>query len=185
VGGNRVIRARGTQLRMASALVGLAAMSISATACSDDEPSTSGDVEAAAALTAIVEWQATEQEPVVNDNGEEQLPVIYVVAADGETIDVGVQADVAAATVDVADVRFADESAEAFDDGVDSQPVIADGVMLLVGALPEPAPTIDVELLRYHSVESSSPFTLQISADEAATEASGISVATVTSVTEP
>ena len=121
----------------------------------------------------------------MNDNGEEQLPVIYVVAADGETIDVGVQADVAAATVDIADVRFADESAEAFNDGVDGEPVIADGVMLLVGALPDPAPTIDVEVLRYHSVETSSPFTLQITADDAATESSGIGVATVTSVTEP
>ena len=70
----------------------------------------------------------------MNDNGEERLPVIYVVAADGETIDVGVQADVAAATVDIADVRFADESADAFDDGVDDEPVIADGVMLLIGA---------------------------------------------------
>ncbi len=160
-------------------------MGIAATACSDDEPSTSGDVEPAAAYTAIVEWQAGEQEPVIDDNGEERLPVIYVVAADGETIDVGVQADVAAATVDIADVRFADESAEAFDDGLDDEPVMADGVMLLVGALPDPAPVIDVELLRYLSVESSSPFTLQITADEAATESRGIGVATVTSVTEP
>ncbi len=161
------------------------ALGVAAGACgSDDTPATS-DVETAAAYIAIVEWQAGEQEPVMNDNGEEQLPVIYVVAADGETIDVGVQADVAAATVDIADVRFADESAEAFNDGVDGEPVIADGVMLLVGALPDPAPTIDVEVLRYHSVETSSPFMLQITADEAETKASGISVATVTSVTEP
>jgi hypothetical protein len=170
---------------MASAVVGLVAMSIAAAACSDEEPPATGDVEPAAAYTAIVEWQAGEQEPVMNDNGEEQLPVIYVVAADGETIDVGVQADVAAATVDVADVRFADESAEAFHDAVDGEAVIADGVMLLVGALPDPAPTIDVELLRYLTPESSSPFMLQITADEAATESRGISVATVTSVTEP
>jgi hypothetical protein len=170
---------------VASALIGLTALSIAATACTDDETSTSGDVEPAAAYTAIVEWQAGEQEPVLDDNGEEQLPVIYVVAADGETIDVGVQADVAAATVDVADVRFADEPAEAFDDELDGEPVIADGVMLLMGAMPDPAPVIDVELMRYLSVESSSPFTLQITADEAATESSGIGVATVTSVTEP
>ena len=141
MGGNRVVRASDTRLRVASALVGLAVIGLAATACDDDEPTTSGEVEAAAALTAIVEWQAGEQEPVMNDNGEERLPVIYVVAADGETIDVGVQADVAAATVDIADVRFADESADAFDDGVDDEPVIADGVMLLIGALPDPAPS--------------------------------------------
>ena len=170
---------------MASAFVGLAALSIAATACNDDQPSIKGGVETAAAYTAIVKWQAGEQEAVTNDEGEEQLPVIYVVAADGEMIDVGVQADVAAATVDIADVRFADESTEAFNDGVDGEPVIADGVMLLMGALPDPAPTIDVEVLRYHSVETSSPFTLQITADDAATQLSGIGVATVTSVTEP
>lgn len=172
-------------LHLGSAVVGLAAMSMVATACNDDELSATSDVEPAAAYSAIVQWQAGEQEPVMNDNGEEQLPVIYVVAADGETIDVGVQADVAAATDAIADVRFADESAEAFHDGVDGEPVIDEGVMLVVDPLPDPAPTIDVELLRYLAVESSTPFILQITADEAATESSGIGVATVTSVTEP
>ena len=60
------------------------------------------------AITAIVAWQAEEQEPVIDDDGEPQLPVIFVVAGDGTTIDVGVQADVAEATNDWATVRFAD-----------------------------------------------------------------------------
>lgn len=183
MGGNRTATAA---IARATYIVVVAiALGVAAGACGSDDTTATSDVEPAAAYTAIVEWQAGEQEPVTNDNGEAQLPVIYVVAADGETIDVGVQADVAAATVDIADVRFADESTEAFHDGVDGEPVIADGVMLLVGALPDPAPTINVELLRYLTIESSSPFTLQITADEAATESSGISVATVTSVTEP
>jgi hypothetical protein len=185
VGGNRAVRKSRAQLRWATVLVGIAAMSIAATACNDDEPSATGDVGAAGAYTAIVEWQAGEQEPVLNDDGEEQLPVIYVVAADGETIDVGVQANVAAATVDIADVRFADESAEAFDDGADGEPVIDDGVMLFIGVMPDPAPTVDVDLLRFLNVETSSPYNLQITLDDADTNSGGVGVATVTSVTQP
>ena len=72
----------------------------------DDVPSTA--VSSAEAITAIVAWQAEEQEPVIGEDGEPQLPVIFVVAGDGTTIDVGVQADVAEATNDWATVRFAD-----------------------------------------------------------------------------
>lgn len=154
-------------------------------ACEDGEPASLHDVDESAAYTAIVQWQASEQEPVVNDAGEEKLPVIYVVAADGDTIDVGVQAHVAAAADDVAHVRFADQSAEAFDDAAADGPVIDGGVMLMVGLMPPPAPTIDVEVVRFLSLDTSEPLTLHISADEAASDASGTAVATVTSVTPP
>ena len=166
-----------------TAVVGLTALSTLGVACSDDDSAPSGEVGPASAYTAIVEWQAGEQEPVLNDDGTERLPVIYIVAADGDTIDVGIQADVAGATVDVADVRFADEPGEAFDTDVDVEPVIDHGVMLLVGALPAPAPIIDVDLLRYLDVATSSPFTLQITADD--TTSNAIGNATVTSVTQP
>jgi hypothetical protein len=156
------------------------ALSVATAACSDSDTATPGQVDQSGAYTAIVEWQAGEQEPVLNDDGTAKLPVIYVAAADGATIDVGVQASVAAATVDIADVRFADESSEAFDSGIDGEPVIDQGVMLLVGAIPDPARTIDVELLRYVDVGTSSAFTLQITAD---TTSSGTGTATVTSAT--
>jgi len=157
------------------------ALSMATAACSDSDTASPGQVDQSGAYTAIVEWQAGEQEPVVNDDGTVKLPVIYVVAADGATIDVGVQASVAAAAVDIADVRFADESSEAFDSKIEGEPVIDQGVMLLVGAIPDPARAIDVELLRYLSVEASSPFVLQITADT--TTSSGIGSATVTSAT--
>ena len=67
---------------------------VGAAACGSDDAPDSSDVDPAAALTAIVEWQAGEQEPVVDDNGEIRLPVIYIASADGDTIDVGVQAEV-------------------------------------------------------------------------------------------
>jgi hypothetical protein len=183
VGGNRAERAVGARRARATALIGLVALSALSVACSGGDATPSGDVDQAGAYTAIVEWQAAEQEPVLNDDGTVKLPVIYVVAADGKTIDVGVQASVAAATVDIADVRFADESAEAFDNGLDGAPVIDHGVMLLVGAIPDPAPTIDVDLLRYLDADTSSSFTMQITADDTDTESSGVGTATVTSAT--
>ena len=158
------------------------ALAVATPACSSDDGTQPGDVDQAGAYTAIVEWQAGEQEPVETVDGTDELPVIYVAAADGETIDIGVQANVAEQTVDVADVRFADDSSEAFDDGVDGAPVIDDGSLLLVGAMPEPAPTIEVEVLRYLAAETSTPFTLLISADDAPSS-TAVGSATVTSAT--
>jgi len=166
-----------------AALIGLVALSVLSVACSTGDSSPSDEVDQAGAYTAIVEWQAAEQDPVLDNDGTVKLPVIYVVAADGATIDVGVQASVAAATVDIADVRFADEMTEAFDDGLDGAPVIDHGVLLLVGAMPDPAPTIGVDLLRFLGAETSSPFTLQITADDTDTKSSGVGTATVTSAT--
>lgn len=183
MGGNRAERAVGARGVRVTALIGLVTLCALSVACTDGDSSPSGEVDQSGAYTAIVEWQAAEQEPILNDDGTVKLPVIYVVAADGATIDVGVQASVASATVDIADVRFADESSEAFDSGIDGEPVIDQGVMLLVGAMPDPARTIEVELLRYLSVETSSPFVLQITADDADTKSSGVGDATVTSAT--
>jgi hypothetical protein len=151
-------------------------------ACDDgaDDPPAS-EVGQAGALTALVEWQADEQEPVLDDAGEERLPVIYIAAAQGGTIDVGVQADVAAATVDVATVRFADEATEAFNDDLEGRPVIDDGSMLLVGALPDPAPVVLVDLVRYTAAEDSEALLVEITANGG----SAIGPATVTSVTQP
>lgn len=184
MGGNRAERAIGARGARATAFVGLVALSALSVGCSGSDSSPPGEVDQSGAYTAIIEWQAAEQEPVLNDDGTVKLPIIYVVAADGATIDVGVQASVAAETVDVADVRFADESSEAFDDDLDGAPVIDQGVMLLVGAIPEPAPTIDVDLLRYLNAETSSAFTLKITADDTDAKSSGIGTATVTSATQ-
>lgn len=164
-----------------AAAVGLVAAAALGAGC-DDESTPADTVDESAAYTAIVEWQAGEQDLIENDDGTLELPIIYVVAADGDTIAVGVQANVAKATVDVADVRFADDSAEAFDTGVDGEPVIDHGVLLVVGAMPDPAPVVDVDVLRYLAADSSTPFVLQIATDVVPTS-TGVGTATVTSVT--
>lgn len=141
------------------------------------------EVDPTSAYIAIVEWQASEQEPVVNDSGETQLPVIYVVAADGTTIDVGVQAAVAGATVDIATVRFADEAGEAFDSSLEDEPVREHGSMLLVGLMPAPAPTVTVDVVRFAAIEDSEP--MQITIKATPQDTTGLGRAVVTSVTPP
>jgi hypothetical protein len=159
------------------------ALAVGAFGCTGDEAPASDDIDPAAAYTALVEWQAGEQEPVVDDNGEIRLPVIYIASADGDTIDVGVQADVAEATVDIATVRFTDDKADAFDADLDDEPVREDGVMLLVGPMPEPGPNVLVDVTRYSAAGQSEPFRLKIT-KPTGTPGSAGGRATVT-VTQP
>jgi hypothetical protein len=158
---------------------------VGAAACGSDEAPDSSDVDPAAALTAIVEWQAGEQEPVVDDNGEIRLPVIYIASADGDTIDVGVQAQVAESTVDIATVRFTDDKGDAFDGDLDDQPVREDGVMLLVGPMPDAGPEMLVDVTRYSSAERSEPFQLTITQPPGTPGTGGTGRATVTVATRP
>ncbi len=137
-----------------------------------DDAAPADVVGSADAITAAVAWQADEQEPVLDDKGEPLLPVIFVVAGDGTTIDVGVQADVAGATVDWATVRFADRAADAFDPDVEGEPVRDDGVMLLVGPIPEPARTIELDVVRYIALDEGQPLTLEIVSEPSPTDTS-------------
>ncbi len=182
MGGNRPPRRARSAHFGAVAL--LAALAISS--CDSDDPTANDVVGPADAITATIAWQASEQEPVLDDNGEAQLPVIFVVAGDGATIDVGVQADVAAATVDWATVRFADDVTETFDPDVDGEPVRDDGAMLLLGPMPEPAPSIELDVVRYYAIDDGEPFTLEITSDTTITDTdSSTPRASVTAVTQP
>jgi hypothetical protein len=166
----------------AAAVLGMFALA----SCDDDE--TADDVVGPAdAINAVVAWQAGEQEPVIDDDGEVQLPVIYVVADVGSAIDVGVQADVAESTVDWATVRFADDIADTFDPDLEGEPVRDDGVMLLVGPIPEPAPSIELTVVRYSAVDDGEPFVVEIVSEPAPddTQDDPAPRATVTSATQP
>ncbi len=154
--------------------------------CDNDSSADDPNVKPADAYTAIVEWQVGEQEPVLDDDGETVLPVVFMVADDGSTIDVGVQADVAAATTDWATVRFADDPADTFDPDVDGEPVRDDGVMLLVGPMPDAAPSIDIGVMRYLSVDDAESFVVEVTATPGPSDTSPVSPrASVTSVTQP
>jgi len=166
-------------------LRGLAVLFVAAalaTGCGTNDPAPASDVDAAAALIAVVEWQIGDGEAVVDDAGVVLLPVIYLAAGDGGTFDVGVQAAVASAVAEVAVVRFTDDVADAFDSSVEGEPVIGDGVMLLIGAIPEPARVIVLPLERFTSSDTSEALELEITTDR---QPSGLGPATVTAVTRP
>jgi len=156
-------------------------------ACDSDDAAPTDVVGVADAISAVVAWQADEQQPVLDDNGEELLPVIFVVADIGVTIDVGVQADVAAATADWATVRFADDVTDTFNAALEGEPVRDAGVMLLVGPMPDPAQSVEVALVRYRSVDDAESFTLEITSDPTTPTDTdnATSRASVTSVTQP
>jgi hypothetical protein len=182
VGGNRPPRgARAAQLIVAALLA-----AVIGGACNGDDTEPSDVVGSADALVAVVAWQADEQEPVLDDDGAELLPVIFVVPDSGATIDIGVQADVAAATVDWATVRFADDVADAFDPGLEGEPVRDDGVALLIGPMPEPAPSIKLDLVRYSAVDDGESLRLEIESTASSTDTDNATPsASVTSVTQP
>jgi len=154
--------------------VGFAVALLVATGCSDRSNTTpdADQVVAADAYIAVVGWEVDEYEPVVDENGDVELPVVYVAPADGETIEVGIQAAVVEATVDMAIVRFADEASEALDTDTEGEPVKDGGVLLIVGDMPDPSRTIELEVVRYQSIGDDSMLTVEItaSADGAAVQ---------------
>jgi hypothetical protein len=174
VGGNRSSRRARRALRGAAATLGV----LTVPACGNADASAIGVVGSADAIAAVVAWQTTEQEPVVGDGDESKLPVIYVVADAGETIDVGVQAEVAEAMVDWATVRFADDVADTFDPDIEGEPVHDDGSLLVLGPIPDPAPTIELDVVRYTAIDVAVPLNLQI-ASTATTDSTGADAASV------
>ncbi len=183
MGGNRSPRAAATANLVAALLVGTLALG----ACDSSDTAPDDMVDPSDAITAIVAWQADDQEPVIGDDGEPKLPVVYVVAGDGATIDVGIQADVAESTNDWATVRFADHVADTFNPDVDGEPVRDDGAMLLVGPIPEPARSIEIDLVRYTTIDDGEIFRLEITTEIPPdnTDPDAAPTATVTAVMQP
>jgi len=147
-------------------MLGLVIVMFAVAACTDgsDTTPTADEVVAADAYIAVVGWEVGEHEPVIDEKGEIELPVVYIAPAGGSTIDVGIQAAVVEATVDIAIVRFADEAVEAVDSDTEGEPVKDNGILLIVDDMPEPSRTIEVGLVRYRSIEDDSTLTIEVTA---------------------
>ena len=124
------------------------------------------EVSAAEAYTAVVRWEVSERPAVVDADGEVELPLIYLSAESGETIDIGVQADVVEATVDEVVVRFSDDSVDSLDQGLDGIPVKDDGVMLILGDFSKGEATIRPSMRRYRSIDEDMMFRMEIVASD-------------------
>ncbi len=130
-------------------------LALSAAACtSDGGGTTTTSIGAADVYTALVDWQVGMIEgsgPPVTDA---PLPVVYIAAEDGSTIDPKTQAKVAENTVDRAKVRFADSQDDAVDSDLDAAPVKDDGVLLVVAKFDgKNTNSVDVPVTVYHDAD--------------------------------
>ena len=164
---HRIAGVRGTGFVVAAFLA--AGVGVLAAGCGSDDPDDPPEsVSIDAVLTALVDW-------AVGSNGtptttEDEPPVVYITASNGDTIDAAVQASVVAATTDDATVRFADDRSEAIDDTTEDEHVHDDGVLLVVGELPAEAqptrvPMSDVIVERYRTIDDASVFVVTVAPD--------------------
>jgi hypothetical protein len=96
-----------------------------------------------------------------DDVGEETKAVVYAGALDeGATITLEVQSQVVEQLEDVATVRFVDERTEAIDSDADEEPVLEQGVLVLLGSVPGGrSPTVRAE--RYVDVDDIARYRMQ------------------------
>jgi hypothetical protein len=134
-------------------------------ACSSDGQSAQGTIDGTAAVTALVDWAAGEMPPEIDENGELEAPVVYVTTESADALDAGLQASVVEATTESATVRFADDRSEAVDDTSELMSVHDDGVMLVIGDLPEPARTLTMDVEWYRSIDETSNLVVSVTSD--------------------
>lgn len=161
---------------VAAAVLGMLAL----IGCRSDPESVRPAVTAANAYTAIVRWEIDQTEPVVDDNGEEQAPVIYVAGGSGVTVDVAVQAAVVSAIDEDAVVRFTDDVRDAVDEGLEGEPVKDEGVMIVVDDFEVGQLRADTRISRYRSADDATTWRLDITADAAIADGAGVTAATPT-----
>jgi hypothetical protein len=79
------------------------------------------------------------------------LPIVYVVGVGENKIEAAVQAEVAAALDDDAEIRFADKREEALLTDDEDAPVRDDGLLVAVGEVPPDTNPVDVNVEVYRS----------------------------------
>ena len=150
-------------------MVGLGVVTLgvpAALGCSSDPMPADTTVGPENAFIAVVQWELEETEPIVDEDGDVEAPVIYLAAGSGETVDVGVQANVVATIDESAVIRFADQAVDAVDVGVDGEPVKDDGVLLVVDAFESGQPEVDARISRYRSIDDDTNWILRLTATD-------------------
>lgn len=132
--------------------------------CSSDPEPERATVTPTGAYSAIVRWELERNEPVIDDDGDVEAPVIYLAAGSGGTVDVRVQADVVSDIDDAAVIRFVDDAREARDDTLDGEPVKDDGVMIMLDEFEADRASIEARIVRYRSIDDDDAWLLELSA---------------------
>lgn len=136
-------------------LTPLLAITLAAVSCGSDGTSAT-DRQADVYVSLIRALAPSEPaERVASDDGDELDRVIFAGSLDEEEeISLDVQAAVVEQLDEFATVRFVDERAEAIDHTDDREPVLEDGVLVLLGPVPSGrTPSVDAE--RYVDIDDS------------------------------
>lgn len=94
--------------------------------------------------------------------GVEKLPIVYVIAVDGDPIAADSQVEIVRDLKDDATVRFADQRDEAIDDGVEGEPVRDGGILVLVGPVEDGTVPVDVDITLYRTASDERPMRLRL-----------------------
>jgi hypothetical protein len=134
--------------------------------CNSEPAAERATVTTESAYIAIVQWEVGQTEPVIDEEGNVEPPVIYLASVLGGTIDVGVQAGVVATIHDTAVIRFADDPRDARDQGLEGEPVKDEGVMLVFDEFEPDQPVIEARISRYRSVDDVASWRLEVTAGD-------------------
>lgn len=170
----------GRNIAGSRAALGVAVAAVVALAlggCSSDAEPEQATVTPANAYAAIVRWEVEQNEPVIDDDGNIEAPVIYLAAGSGGTVDVRVQADVISDIDDAAVIRFADDARDARDVSLDNEPIKDDGVMILVDEFEPDQAQVDARVVRYRSIDDDHAWILQVIATASGAEVASATIA--------
>lgn len=146
-----------------TALVGI-------TACSSDHAGPAS-IKTSDAYAAAIRWYLDNNPaaPATTVSGKGDPLVVYVAPESGKAIDSQAQASVVSDMAQMTDrvtVRFADVREDALDVEAPNLPVKGGGVLLIVGAVTEGPPPVDVEVRVYRSADDETTFTMRITASD-------------------
>ena len=140
------------------------------TACGSDPPGPVS-ITTSDAYSAAIRWYLDNNHvatPATSVSGDGGKPlIVYVAPESGTAIDSQAQASVVAEMADMTDqvtVRFADVREDALDTEAPELPVKDAGVLLIVGAVTQGPPPVDVDVDVYRSVDDQTTFTMRITA---------------------
>jgi len=157
-----------TRVRASAALTACSAFAL--IGCTSDPAPERPSVTPQSAYIAIVQWEVDNTKPVLDEEGNAELPVIYLATTSGGTVDVAVQAEVVATIADTAVIRFADDPLEGRDQGLEGEPVKDDGVMLVLDPFEPDQPVVGATISRYKSIDDVVTWHLEITATESSAE---------------
>lgn len=138
---------------MLQRLTVLTALTVALAACGSGDPQT--NERDADVYAAVIEAVATD-EPIDPDSGDDPTVVYAATADEDDGISLDVQAAVVEQLEDVLTIRFVDERDEAVDDSERSEPVLEEGVLVVLGTVPPGlSPSVEAEryLDRFHIEE--------------------------------